>query len=60
MKKEITAVYERVKILCVQLKQRSRDSMDTVRLENLSVAVHQIKVCDYFEVGMKIISRVRI
>ncbi|XKL67301.1 hypothetical protein PGB90_002792 [Kerria lacca] len=44
MKKEITAVYERVKILCVQLKQRSRDSMDTVRLENLSVAVHQIKV----------------
>lgn len=44
MKKEIAGVYERVKILCLQLKQRSRDPLDSSRLENLPVSVQQVKV----------------
>lgn len=49
MKKEIAGVYERVKILCLQLKQRSRDPLDSSRLENLPVSVQQVKVSSKME-----------
>ncbi len=48
MKKEIVSVYERVKLLCTQLKQRTRENMDSSRLENLPLAVQQVKVrCNF-------------
>lgn len=44
MKKEIAGVYERVKILCMQLKHRSREPLDAAQLNNLPVSVQQVKV----------------
>lgn len=43
-KKEITSVYERIKILCAQLKHRSREPVDSSRLDSLPVTVQQVKV----------------